>query len=184
MVYLEPLQTDAVTPRFGRNAPTVAISLNSLFAPSALLWDVRHPLETLEGRLPQDVRVKLGQNATQPPSARLEIRTPHLPWRIEVRPKTPNLCVTVLDVLVTIRGALKLQITPGEWARFSTIRKTLTLAERSSRVLEYDQGRRADGLYNHPLRMDSLGEFTQFGGLVRAPGRGPGSLDLKLERRR
>jgi hypothetical protein len=186
VVYPEPFEisTNAVTSHSGTNAPTVgSLALNPLLASAMLSWDVNCPLETLVGQLPQDVQHRMGQSATLPPSTRLGIQSPHLPWRIEIRPRTPNILITVLDVLATVQKALGHQITPGEWGRFTTARKTITVAGRSSRVLEYDPGHRVDGMYNHPLRIDLLGELTRFGGLVPAPGRGPRCLDLKFEPR-
>lgn len=188
IVHPGPLEgtSDAVTSALGTIVPTVSsLTLHTVLAASRpLYWDVKSPLGTLEAQWPREARRQLGQSATSPPSTRLEIQSPHLPWRIVVRPRTPNIEITVLDLLAAVQKALELPITPGEWAQFGVARKDRIVAERSARVLEYDPGRRADGMYNHPTRIDSLGGFTQFGGLVPAPGRGPGCLDLKLERRR
>jgi hypothetical protein len=96
----------------------------------------------------------------------------------------PNLHITVFDILATVYAALKPQITPGEWERFDTVRKRLTVAARDLRVQEYEPGRQADEMFNHPRRIDSLGELTRFAGLTPAPRRGPESFDLKLKRRR
>lgn len=181
IVFPEPLEEP-----LGAVALTVGtVTVHPILAtPAPLSWDVKCPLGTLGAQWSREVRRQLGQSATSPPSTRLEIQSPHLPWRIEVRPKTPNIHVTVLDLLAAVQEALEPHIAPAEWARFSVARKDWTVATRSARVMEYDPGRRADGMYHHPRRIDSLGEFTQFGGLVLAPGRGPGCLDLKLERRR
>ena len=181
VVYPEPLQTNAITPHLGTNA---RVDINPLLAPTALLWDVKSPIETLEGQLPWEMRSKLGQSATRPPSAQLQLQSPHLPWRVQVRPKTPNLFVTVFDVLATLREVLWLEITPGEWGQFSTGRKDRIVAERGARVADYDPHHRVNSLYRHPIRVDTLEEFTCFGGLIPAPGRGPGCLDLRFERRR
>lgn len=183
VVYPEAL--NAPTTGLETGAPTVGtIAVNPLLAPLTLLWDVRRPFETLAEQWPQGERAKLGQSATMPPTTLLEIQSPHLPWRIEVRPMTQNLQVIVFDVLAAIHAALKPQITRGEWDRFDTAGKQQTVAARSARIQECDSARQADELYNHPRRIDSLGEFTLFAGLIPAPQQGPNCFKIKLKRRR
>ena len=182
-MYPEPLNVP--TTGLGTSAPTVgAIAITPLLAQVAHLWDVRRPFETHAEQWPQEERAKLVQSATMPPTTLLEIQSSHLPWKIEVRPMTPNIQVTVLDVLATIYAALRPQITRGEWDRFDTAGRQQTVAARSVRVQECDSARQADELYHHPRRIDSLGEFTLFAGLVPAPQQGPNSFKLKLKRRR
>lgn len=187
VVYPEPFQAplNAVTPGLGINAPPVgAIIVNPLLAPVVLSWDVGRSFETLVEQWPQAELARLAQSATQPPQELIEIQSPHLPWKIEVRPRTPNVHVTVFDMLTTIYAALKLHITPDEWDQFNTVGKQDIVAARGLRVQEYDPVRQVDEMYDYPRRIDSLGELTRFAGLVPAPRRGPRSLDLKLKRRR
>jgi len=180
-----PGSSNAPTPRLGTDAPPVGvIEVNPLLAPAMGSWDVRRPFETQAAQWPQEERAKLGQNATMPPTTLLEIQSSHLPWKIEVRPKTPNLQITVLDVLVTIYAALKPEITRGEWNRFDTAGRQQTVAARNIRVQECGLALQADELYKHPRRVDSLGEFALFAGLIPTPRRGPNTLKLKLRRRR
>ena len=186
---LEPLTetpSTAVTPHLGRNIPAVgALALIPLLAAATIswTWDVRFPVEVLEKhwvRAQQDV---LEQSATRPPATLLHIRSPHLPWKVEIRPRTPNLFVTVYDVLSTIHGVLEPRITPQEWKRFEPIGKRVIVAERETRVRSYAPDRQVDEAFNHPRRIDSLGEFTRFAGLIPAPQRGPNEFDLKFKRR-
>jgi len=167
----------------GDARPVAAIVLNPLLAPATISWeiDVSRPFEA--EHWPQAERDKLTQSATRPPDRQLDIQSPHLPWRIEVQARTPNLFVTVLDVLVAIQAALKLEITPEEWDLFGHARRCSTIATRGVRVENYyDSARRVDEMYRHPRRIDSLGEFTRFAGLVPAPGPSPTSFSLKLKR--
>jgi len=124
----------------------------------------------------------LGQSATHPPEPQLEILSPHLPWRIEVRARATDIFVTVFDVLVAIRVTLKQEITREEWEQFGHGKKDSILAARSVRAQNYESARQVDEMYRHPRRIDALGEFTRFAGLVPAPGRSPTSFDLKFER--
>lgn len=186
IVYPEPFEmpTNAVTPGLGTNAPPDgSLALNPLLVPAALLWDVGRPVETHAQHWPQAERDKLSQSATWPPVGRLGLQSPHLPWRIEALPRTPNIHVTVFDVLATIYVALRLQITPGEWDRFDTGEKSVIVGARGVRVRECDPDPQLDELYAHPRRIDTLGERTRFAGLILAPHRGPDSLDLELKRR-
>ena len=186
IVYPEPFETpsDAITPGLGTNAPPVSsLVLNPLLAPATLLWDVGRPVETYAEHWPQAERDKLSQRATWPPVGRLGLQSPHLPWRIEVLPRTPNIHVTVFDVLATIYMALRLQITPGEWEQFHIVEKSSIVAARGVRVRECDPNRQVDDMFQHPRRIDTLGERTRFAGLILAPHRGPDSLDLELKRR-
>lgn len=192
VVYPEPFQEhlNAVTPGLETNTPSVgALVVNPLLAPAnpllaSIKWDIRLPFDTYVEQWPQAERAKLAQSATLPPAVLLELQSPHLPWKIEVRPRTPVLHITVFDVLATIHAALEARIAPGEWDQFDTVGKRVIVAARGLRVQEYDPARQADEMYNHPRRIDSLGEFTRFAGLVPAPQRGLNSLDLKLKRRR
>ena len=182
---LYPEALNATTPGLGSDAlPVGAIAVNPLLAPTVLSWDVRRPFVPYVEEWPQQEREKLSQHATMPPTALLEIQSLHLPWKVEVRPRMPNLHVTVLDVLAAIHAALKPQITRGEWDRFDLVGKRQTVAARNVRVQEYDPARQAEEMYEHPRRIDYLGESTLFAGLIPAPRRGPNTLKLKLGRRR
>jgi hypothetical protein len=180
----EPLSetpSNNATPRIGTNTPSVgALPINPLLAPATLPWDIRLPLESYLECCTQAQRAKLAESATQPPATRLELQSPQLPWRIEIRPRTPSLFVTVYDVLLTIQADLKLQITPEEWEQFEDAGKRLIVAARGARAQGCDPSKQVDELYNRPRRIDSLREFTRFAGLVPAPQRTSNSFDLKL----
>ncbi|KAF9652783.1 hypothetical protein BDM02DRAFT_3108908 [Thelephora ganbajun] len=185
-IYPEPFVTpsNAITPGLVANTPTVgALLLNPLLMAATISWDVRRPFESYPAHWRQADRTALLESATLPPVERLEIVSPHLPWKIEVHPRTPNLHITVFDVMTTIQAALKLRITLSEWSRFNDTGKRLTLTAKDLRVEEYDPGRRLDEIYHHPRRVDALGEFTQFAGLIPAPQRSRNSFDLELKRR-
>lgn len=183
VVYPDPLPLGAVTPSLGTNIPPVgALVVNPLL--TLVAWDLRRPFETHVEQWPPTERAKFKQSVTLQSRILLEIRSPRLPWKIEVRPRTPDIYVAVSEVLAAIHAALGSQITPGEWDRFDTAWKRSTVAARALRVQEYEPALQADEMYKHPRRIDSLGEFTQFAGLVPAPQRGPNCLDLKLKRRR
>ena len=187
IVYPEPFETptNTITPGLGTNVPQDgALILNPLLVAATISWDVRHPFRTCVEQWPQAERDRVAQSATLPPTRRLEFRSRYLPWGIEVLPGTSNLCVTVFDVLATIELALRPQITPEEWNTLNTAWKQMIVAARATRAQEYDPDRQANEMYKHPRRVDCLGEFTQFEGLVPAPRRSPDSLDLKLKRRR
>lgn len=190
IVYPEGLPSNAVTPSLGTGIPPAgALVVNPLLTPVnpllvPVVWDIRHPFDTHAEQWPPTERAKLKWSATLPPQILLEIRSPRLPWKIEVRPRTPDIHITVSEMLAAIHSALGSQITPGEWGQFDTAWKRSTVAARDLRVHEYDPARQADEMYKHPRRIDSLGEFTQFAGLVPAPQQGPNCLDLELNRRR
>ena len=185
IVYPDPLDTtgDPITSGLETpNPPTGSPALNPMLAPGALPWDVRRSFPTHARDWRQLEINKLAEPATSPPMARLEIRSPQLPWNIEVRPTIPNLYVTVYDVLATLNKALETQITKGEWGQFNDQRKYAILVARIHRVQQHDFSRGLDDLYRHPRRVDSLGERTQFAGLAPAPYRGSDSFDLKFVR--
>jgi len=185
IVYPEPLEapSNAVIPSLGTNAPLVgATTLNPLLAPATISWDVRLPFKTTAEHWTQAQRRRLWENATFPPMNMLEVQSQHLPWKIEIRPRTPNLFVSVYDVLSEIQTALLPEITPEEWVMFEREGKRLIVTTRDTRVQGYNSGRRQlDESYRHPRRIDSLGEFTQFAGLVLVPQRSPHSLDLNFK---
>lgn len=174
---------DPITPSLEAPAPPVGFpALNLMLTLVALSWDVRHPFEVhAEGWRQQEVG-RLVEPATSPPTARLEIQSPQLPWKIEVRAGTPNLHVTVYDVLATIYETLKTRISRGEWERLHDTQKYVVLMARDRRAQGYDFSRMVDEYYHHPRRVDSLGECTQFVGLVPAPYRGCNSFDLEFVR--
>lgn len=180
---LTPVQNDA--PRMGTNAPSFgALAIHPLLmTPATPLWDARVPIQPYAANLTRTNRNRLAESATYPPTARLELQSPHLRWKIGVLPTTPNISVTVYDVLATVQTILKLEITQEEWARFELVGKQLTVAARNARIQDYDPGKQTDEAFNHPRRIDSLGKFTRFAGLVSAPQRGSGSFDIKFERR-
>lgn len=163
--------------------PAGSPTLHPMLAPAQLQWDTRRSPQTLASDWRQEDLDRLAEPATSPPAARLELRSPQLPWAISVRPRTPHLYVTVHDVLGAIYGALKTAITQGEWELFEDTRKHWILDGRSCRVKEYNFGRMLDELYRHPRRVDILGVCTQFAGLVPAPHRSTQSFDLELVRR-
>ena len=180
---LTPSKNDA--PKIERPVPPAGALVHPLLAaPITPCWDLRIPIKAYVTQWTHTSRNQLADNATHPPTTRLELLSPHLPWRIEVRPRTPNIIVTVYDVLATVQAALRLEITPEEWAQFELTGKRLIVAARNSRIQEYDPGRQADEAFDRPRRIDSLGEFTRLVGLVPVPQRGPGSFDIQFERRR
>ena len=160
-----------------QDPPMGSLLTNPALTPQTTLqWDVRHPVASLGVE-------RFNEAATSPPMARLELESPQLPWKVEVFPRTPNIHVTVHDVLATIHKTLRGQITRGEWERFNDTRKHSVLVARGQRVQDYEFGRMLDEFYIHPRRIDSLGECTRFGGLVPAPYRGSNSFDLEFVRR-
>ena len=162
---------------------TGPVALNSFLVPAFAGWDLRRSHKGYLRGWSQANLDQLASPATFPPTPWLEVRSPHLPWRIEVRPKTPGVFVTVFDVVATIQVALKTEITPVEWGRFGEATKHAVLTAKGNRVRLYDFGRTLDEAYRHPRRVDTLGEGTQFAGLVPAPHRGGQSFDLHLVRR-
>jgi len=184
VVYPEPFEAPSnVMPNTGTNAPPAGpLQVNPLLAPATISWDVRLPFKSHVERWTQAERAKLAESATIPPTGRLELQSPQLPWRISVRPSTPNVFVTVYDVLSTIQESLEPQITRQEWKLFNYTNKCMILTARGTRVKNYQPGCQADEFYNHPRRVDSLGEFTWFAGLTPAPRQG--SVDLGFRRRR
>lgn len=185
IVFPEPLKTpsNAVNPTLGTNAPATGVPVvNPLLASATISWDIRLPFQTFAERWTQVQRRELWENATCPPTNLLEVQSQRLPWKIEIHPTTPNLFVSVYDVLFTIQTTLLLEITPDEWDRFERGGKRLIVTTRETRVQGYHStGRRLDESYRHPRRIDSLGNFTRFAGLVLAPQRSPHSLDLNFE---
>ena len=187
IVYPESLEAplNAVVPGLGTSNPLVgALALHPSLSPSILSWDVRRPFVSYAQQWPQAGRGPLSHSATRPPTTELDIQSPHLPWRIVVCPRTPNLQITVFDVLATVHETLLPEIALGEWDQFDTVWKRAIVAEKEARVQQCSSSRSTDEKFYHPRRIDALGEFTRFVGLVPAPQRGPHSFDLKLERRR
>lgn len=188
IAYPEPLDVtgDRIIPSSGASTPPAgSLALNPLLTPASLHWDVRHSLKTHvkdNGWRQREVN-RLAEPATFPPVARLEIRSPQLPWRVVVFPRTPNVFITVYDVLVTIYKTLKTRIAPGEWERFDDGRKYSILDSKNRRAQEYEFGRKLDECYDHPRRVDFLGECSQFVGLVPTPYRSSNSFDLEFVRR-
>ena len=184
IIYPEPFETppnDAMPNQGTMTPPAGPLAVNPLLAPATLSWDVRHPLKYQMECWTLDQRTKLAESATLPPTGRLELQSPHLPWRIRIGPSTPSVFVTVYDVLSTIQEVLGSRIAREEWHLFEDASKLTILGARATRVQSYNPGYQADELYNHPRRVDSLGEFTQFAGLVPAPRLA--SLDLEFKRR-
>ena len=182
-LYPEPFETPSnFMPNTGTRAPPVGLPVvNPFLVCAALSWDVRTPLKSHAERWTQAQRAKLAESATLPPTGRLELQSPQLPWKISVHPSTPNVSVTVYDVLSTIQEALEPRITWQEWKLFEDDNKLTILTARSARVQNYRPGCQADEMYNHPRRVDSLGELTWFAGLTPVPRRA--SLDLGFRRR-
>ena len=182
ILHPDPLSAsgDPIVPSLERQNLPTGSAVNPLLTPGVLQWDVRCSVGTCVVSQRQDEVVRLAGAATLPPTARLEIQSPQLPWRVDVRPTTPNLVATVHDVLAAIHRALGVQVTLEEWERFSDTRKHATLVARGHRVQGYDLSRTLDELYRHPRRVDTLGERTRFAGLMPAPHRGPHSYDLEL----
>jgi hypothetical protein len=170
----------------GRFSPIGAeLVLNPLLAWGMIQWewDTRRSFQTYIRSFPQGDIQALALPATSPAAARLEIRSPQIPWRVEVRPQTPNLQITVFDVVAAVHIALRTQLTPAEWEQLGDGHKNAILAARNGRVRLHDFNRALDELYCHPRRVDTLGEATIFAGLVPAPHRSPYSFDLKFVRR-
>lgn len=186
IVYSGPLDTteDAIitNPEASRRL-TTSLTLNPVLGPAALPWDVRRSFRTHVKDWHQREVAKLAKPATFPPAVRLEIQSPQLPWRVEVRPSSPNLHVTVYDVLAVLHRSLKTEITKVEWERLNDTRKHSVLVARGLRAQEYEFDRTLDEFYRHPRRVDFLGECIQFAGLVPAPYRGWDSFDLEFVRR-
>jgi len=184
VVYPEPFETPSrsVTPNGATNAPPAGpIVANPLLAPATLSWDLRIPLKSHVGRWTPAQRIRLTESATQPPTGRLELQSPQLPWRINIRPTTPGVFVTVYDVLFTIQESLGSRINWEEWEHFEDATKREILTARGARVHSYHSSCQADELFKRPRRVDCLGEFTWFAGLTPAPRQA--SLDLGFKRR-
>ena len=184
IVYPEPFEAPShhVMPNGGTNAPPAGLLVvNPLLAPTTLYWDTRVPLKFHVERWTRAQQAKLTESATIPPTTQLELQSSQLPWRICVRPSTPGLFITVYDVLATIQKGLGSRITWREWRLFEDANKCMILVARGARVQTYSHSCQADELYNHPRRIDSLGEFTSFAGLTPTPQHA--SLDLGFKRR-
>lgn len=174
-----------VNPVMGTNGPPLgAIVMNPLLASATQLqWDATHPIEPFTEHWTGEQKARLSQSATQPPTGLLELRSRLLPWRIQVRPRTPNVVVTVYDVITAIREGLMVRITQREGGRFDGAGKRLIVAARAARIQGRDPDYQAEELFYHPRRVDCLGEFTQFAGLAPAPQQSPNLFDLKFRRR-
>lgn len=174
---------DPLIPPLGTpTQPVGPYVVNALLAPATIPWDVRRSFQTHSDGWHQEELVKLSQSGTLPPIASMEIQSPGLPWMIKVHPKTPNTHITVFDVVAAIYATLKHRIARGEWELLGDQQKEVILMARNERVQGYDFSRAVDELYNHPRRVDALGEFTKFAGLVPTPQRGPNSFELRFDR--
>ena len=188
IVHPEPFETPSKTgaPRSGTKASSTAVGaplLHPLLTLATFPWDVRNPLQSCIHHWAQLERNQLGESATTPPTTWLDIRSPHIPWRIEIRPNTPNPFITVYDAMSAIQAALMPEICPEEWRQFESAGKHLVLTTRDARVRSCDPEQRLDEAFNHPRRIDSLGELTRFGGLTPTPRRTPNSFDVEFRRR-
>ena len=178
IVYPEPFEAPntGITPVLGTRPTLIP---NPLLIHARIQWDVRRSFQThvtMMGWGPGEV-LALSHPATTPPTMRLEIQSPQIPWKLDVFPTIPNLHVTVFDVVATIHLALKVPITKGEWDRFNDAQKHLILVSRQRRVRGYTSGRALNEMYCCPRRIDFLGEVTKFVGLAPAPHR----LGLNVE---
>ena len=182
-VYPEPL-TPAVnaTPGMATNVPPLGAPVVHplLIGRPTLTWDVRVPIQAHAAHWNQPELDKLAESATHPPTTELSLQSPHLPWEIRVRPKAPNVFVTVYDLLATIQAALKPEITLQEWARFGRAGKRSVVAAKRIRIRECGPDEQVEEEFRHPRRIDVLRNLTLFAGLVPTPHC---SFDLKFERR-
>ncbi|KAF9777849.1 hypothetical protein BJ322DRAFT_513469 [Thelephora terrestris] len=193
VLYPDPLpetpRRSAVTPSLETRHPPAGsqpLNLNNTLIPAgaAHQWDVRRPFGSIVEDWSGTTTDRLAESATSPPTSRLELVSPQLPWTISVLPKIPNVFVTVFDVLATIHASLRAEITPGEWGEFTEAQKKLALHAKRHRIQECEPNRALDERYHHPRRVDTLGEVSGFAGLVPAPRRGPLHLNLEFARRR
>ncbi|KAF9787768.1 hypothetical protein BJ322DRAFT_577939 [Thelephora terrestris] len=170
VLYPDPLpetpRRSAVTPSLETRRPPAGsqpLNLNNTLIPAgaAHQWDVRRPFGSIVEDWSGTTTDRLAESATSPPTSRLELVSPQLPWTISVLPKIPNVFITVFDVPATIHASLRAEITPGEWGEFTEAQKKLTLHAKRHRIQECEPNRALDERYHHPRRVDTLGEVSE-----------------------